>query len=192
MAKKYIVELTSTERDELLTLIGAGESSARKVKRANILLLSNAGKKDEEIAEALHTSVSTIERTRRRSVLEGLKASLNERPRPGGRCKLDAKGEVVLETLAKSEPPDGRKRWTMQLLADRLVELKVVDAISDETVRKQLKKTIEAQDREEVVYSNGWGRIRLANGRCAGFVCRARRPPPTKSLFRRNALSNAG
>jgi hypothetical protein len=72
--------------------------------------------------------------------LEGLTASLNERPRPGARCKLDAKAEAVLETLAKSKPPDGRKRWTMQLLADRLVELKVVDSISDETVRQQLKK----------------------------------------------------
>jgi transposase len=140
MAKKYIVELTSSERDELLTLIRAGESSARKVKRANILLLSDKGMKDKEIAEALHTSVSTIERTRRRYVMEGLIASLNERPRPGARCKLDAKGEAVLETLAKSKPPDGRKRWTMQLLADRLVELKVVDSISDEAVRQQLKK----------------------------------------------------
>jgi len=102
MAKKYIVDLTSSEQDELLALIGAGESSARKVKRANMLLLSNEGKKDEEIAEALHTSVSTIERTRRRFVLEGLRASLNERPRPGARCKLDAKAEAVLETLAKS------------------------------------------------------------------------------------------
>ena len=140
MAKKYIVELTSSERDELLTLIRAGESSARKVKRANILLLSDKGMKDKEIAAALHTSVSTIERTRRRCVMEGLIASLNERLRPGARCKLDAKGEAVLETIAKSKPPDGRKRWTMQLLADRLVELKVVDSISDEAVRQQLKK----------------------------------------------------
>jgi len=184
--------LTSTERDELLTLIGAGESSARKVKRANILLLSDEGKKDEEIAEALHTSVSTIERTRKRCVMEGLTASLKERPRPGARCKLDAKGEAVLETLAKSKPPDGRKRWTMQLLADRLVELKVVDTISDETVRIQLKKAFKAQDREEMVYSNGRSRIRLADGRCPGFVCRARRSQTPTCLFRRNALSDGG
>lgn len=142
MVKRYIVELTSSERDELLALIGAGESSARKLKRANILLLANEDKKDEEIAKVLHTSVSTIERTRKRYVLEGLTASLNERPRPGARCKLDAKGEAILETLAKSKPPDGRKRWTMQLLADRLVELKVLDEISDETVRKHLKKSV--------------------------------------------------
>lgn len=142
MVKRYIVELTCSERDKLLTLIAAGESSARKLKRANMLLLADEGKKDEEIAEALHTSVSSIERTRRRCVLEGLIASLTERPRPGARCKLDAKGKVILETLAQSEPPDGRKRWSMQLLADRLVELKVVDEISDETVRKHLKKSV--------------------------------------------------
>jgi len=142
MVKRYVVELTSSERDELLALIAAGESSARKLKRANMLLLADEGKKDEEIAEVLHTSVSSIERTRKRCVLEGLTASLNERPRPGARCKLDAKGKVILETLAQSEPPDGRKRWSMQLLADRLVELKVVDEISDETVRKHLKKSV--------------------------------------------------
>jgi transposase len=142
MVKRYVVELTSSERKELLTLIAAGESSARKLKRANMLLLAGEGKKDEEIAKALHTSVSSIERTRKRFVLEGLTASLNERPRPGARCKLDAKGKVILETLAQSEPPDGRKRWSMQLLADRLVELKVVDEISDETVRKHLKKSV--------------------------------------------------
>jgi hypothetical protein len=108
MAQRYIVELTSSERQALLALINAGASSARKVKRANILLLSDEGKKDEEVAGALHTSVSAIERTRRRCVLEGLTASLNERPRPGARCKLDAKGKA-LQTLAQSKPPDGRE-----------------------------------------------------------------------------------
>ena len=142
MVKRYVVELTCSERDELLALIAAGESSARKLKRANMLLLADEGKKDEEIAEVLHTSVSSIERTRKRCVLEGLRASLKERPRPRARCKLDAKGKVILETLAQSEPPDGRKRWSMQLLADRLVKLKVVDEISDETVRKHLKKSV--------------------------------------------------
>lgn len=138
--KRYIVELNETERDELLAITQTGSRSARKVKRAHILLLSSEGKKDEEIAEVLHTSVATIERTRKRCVLEGVKASLKDRPRPGARCKLDAKGTATLEMLAKSKPPDGRKRWTMQLIADRLVELKVVESISDETVRVQLKK----------------------------------------------------
>jgi transposase len=88
----------------------------------------------------LKTGLRTVERTRRRFVLEGLHPALNEKPRPGARTKLDAKGEAVLEMLAKSKPPEGKKRWTLQLLADRLVELQVVEEISDETVRSIVKK----------------------------------------------------
>lgn len=142
MVKKYIVNLDVTEREVLLEMISQGKVSARKVKRANILLLADDGKKDEGIAAALHTSLSTVERTRRRCVFEGLEAALKERPRPGAKCKLDAKGEAILETLAQSKPPEKRKNWTMQMLADRLIELNVVDTISDETVRKHLKKSV--------------------------------------------------
>lgn len=141
MAKKYIVELTEEERKHLLEITRKGKTSARKIKRANILLMSDKGETDESIGEALTVGKSTVERTRKRFVMEGFTASLNERKRPGARCKLDEKGEAVLETLAKSEPPDGHKRWTMQMLADRLVELKVVDSISDETVRQRIKKS---------------------------------------------------
>lgn len=141
MAKKYIVDLTAAERAELLALTKSGEISARKLKRAQMLLLADEGKIDAEIAAVLKVGLRTVERTRQRFVLEGLQASLNEKPRPGARAKLDAKGEAVLETLAKSKPPDGRKRWTLQLLTDQLVELKVVESISDETVRKVVKKT---------------------------------------------------
>ena len=141
MVKKYIVELTTEEREQLLELTRKGKSSARKVKRAQILLLADEGKTDEAIVEALHVGVATVERIRKRLVLEGLPVALNDRPRPGARCKLDAKAEAVLETLAQSKPPQGRKKWTMQLLADRLVELKVVDTISGETVRRTVKKS---------------------------------------------------
>jgi len=89
----------------------------------------------------LHTSISTVQRTRQRFVEGGLECALNERPRLGSEKKLDEKGEAVLVALALSEPPAGRKRWTLQLLADRLVELKIVDDISYETVRRRLKKT---------------------------------------------------
>jgi transposase len=133
--------LTKEEREELLELTRKGKSSARKVKRAHILLLANEGKTDKAIEEALHVGVATVERIRKRLVLEGLPAALNDRPRPGSGCKLDAKGEAILEMLAQSKPPEGRKRWTMQLLADRLVELKVVDSISGETVRRMVKKS---------------------------------------------------
>jgi transposase len=141
MTKKYIVELSSEERVQLLELTRRGKPSARKVKRAQILLLADEGKSDEDISKALHVGFSTVERTRKRLVLEGFPAALNERSRPAGRRKLGAKAEAVLETLAQSKPPDGRKRWTMQLLADRLIELKVVDSISDEAVRKLVKKS---------------------------------------------------
>lgn len=143
MAKIYHVDLTDEERTYLLEFIKSGERSARKITRARILLLADESKKDRDIVESLHTSVPTVQRTRKRFVEGGLDGALNERPRPGGRIrkKLDEKGVAILVTLARSEPPEGRKRWTMQLLADRLVELKVVDHISDETVRTELKKS---------------------------------------------------
>ncbi len=141
MAKLYIIDLTAAEREQLLALTSQGQTAARKLKRAQILLLADEGRKDETIAEVLHVGRATVERIRKRFVLEGLNAAINERPRPGGQRKLGPKGEAVLAQLAKSEPPEGRTRWTMELLAKRLVELKVVESISDETVRKVLKKS---------------------------------------------------
>ncbi len=143
MPKKiYIVELMKEERTSLLDLIKSGEHAARKLNRARILLLANEGETDEKIAQVLHTSVPTVQRTRQRFVEGNLERALNERPRLGSLLlkKLNEKGEAVLETLARSEPPEGRKRWTLQLLADRLVILKIVDSISRETVRLELKK----------------------------------------------------
>jgi transposase len=141
MAKKYIVDLSSEEREQLLELTRKGRPSARKVKRANILLLSDAGRTDAGIVEALHTSHSTVERTRRKLVEGGLDFALNERQRPGRKPILDAKAEAVLATLAQSEPPEGHKRWSLRLLTSRLLELDVVETVSRETVRQALKKT---------------------------------------------------
>ena len=141
MPKKiYIVDLTEEERTYLLDFIKSGTKSARKLNRARILLLADEEKTDAEIAEGLHTGPATVQRIRRRFVEGNLERALNEDPRPGGQRKLDEKAEAVLETLAHSKPPDGRKRWTLQLLADRLVALQVVDSISHETVRKEVKK----------------------------------------------------
>jgi transposase len=139
--KIYVVDLAEEEGAELLELIGKGSPSARKVNRAHILLLADKGNTDKEIAEVLHTSIPTVQRTRQRFVEGNLERALNEDPRPGASKKLDEKGEAVLEMLARSRPPAGQKKWTLQLLADRLVELKVVDAISGETVRQELKKS---------------------------------------------------
>jgi transposase len=138
--KKYIVDLTDDERDTLLGLVKSGETKARKLNRAHILLLAGEGRSDPEIARALHTSESTVQRTRRKFVEGNLKFALNERRRPGAKPKLNDKDEALLIALSKSTPPEGRANWTMQLLADRLVELGEVESISDETVRRMLKK----------------------------------------------------
>ncbi len=142
MKKVYVVDLTPEERDELLALLKGGEARVRKTNRARILLLlADEGRTDQEVvAEALLTSVSTVERTRKRFVEGGLGRALEEAPRPGGERKLDGRQEAHLVALACSDPPEGRQRWTMQLLADRLVEAGGVEGISDETVRRTLKR----------------------------------------------------
>jgi transposase len=139
MAKRYRVTLTDPERTHLLTLIKKGTVSARKLSRAHTLLQADAGATDEAIATALHLGMATVERIRKRFVEEGLEAALAERARPGGRRKLDGKQEAFLIALACSPPPEGRQCWTMQILADKLVALRMVEAISDETVRRTLK-----------------------------------------------------
>ena len=140
MAKKYIIDLTEVERETLIELTRKGKPGARKVKRANILLLANQGKNDEEIVALLHTSPSTVMRTRRKFVESGLTFALNERSRAGRLPKIDDKVETILTTLAQSRPPAGRKRWTLQLLADRLVTLTHLESLSYESVRLVLKK----------------------------------------------------
>ena len=138
--KVYVVELIAAERQELATLIHAGTTRARMVNRAQILLHADEGKQDQEIAAALHTSESTVWRIRKRFVEDGLHGALHEVVRPGGVRKLDGAQEAHLVALACSVPPQGRGEWTMQLLADRLVTLGIVEAISDETVRRTLKR----------------------------------------------------
>lgn len=141
-AKKYIVTLTKEERKELVELTGAGEISARKMKRALILLRADDGWKDREIMAGLNTSRPTVERIRKRYVEGGLDRALNEDPRPGARKKLDGRAEAHIIALACSEegPEDG-DHWTLRAIADELVELGLVDSISYEAVRQVLKKT---------------------------------------------------
>ena len=140
MAKRYIVDLTKDEKEQLIELIGKGRPGARKIKRANMLLLANAGKTDLEIAMTLQTSVPTVLRTRRKFVNGGPDLALNERSRAGRFPKIDDKVETILTTIAQSQPPEGRKRWTVQLITDRLVALSHLESLSDETVRLGLKK----------------------------------------------------
>jgi len=141
MAKRYRVTLTDEERDRLHDLTRKGTASVRMVRRAQTLLLAAEDRIDEEIAKALHIGVSTVERTRRRFVEEGLEASLREHSRPGARPKLGPKQQAYVVALACTKPPEGRERWTMQLLADRIVELQIVPDITDEAIRLLLKRT---------------------------------------------------
>jgi hypothetical protein len=146
--KRYIVTLTAEERRDLHDLIAAGKAAARKLAHARILLKADAADggpawPDHRIADALEVSTATVERVRQRFVEQGLDAALDrkQRERPPREIKLDGRAEARLIALACSPPPLGRAVWTMQLLADKLVELEVVDSISDETVRLALKKT---------------------------------------------------
>jgi transposase len=141
MRKRYVVDLTGEQRAGLLALLRKGAAPARKLTRARILLLAHEGGTDQAIAAALHVHPATVERARRRFVEGSIERALQDKPRPGGRPKLDGKQEAFLIALACSQAPEGRSRWTMRLLAERLVELDMVQAISDETVRRTLKKT---------------------------------------------------
>jgi transposase len=141
MAKRYRVTLTDKERDRLRELSRKRTASVRMVRRAQALLLAADEQTDEVIAGQLRMSVTTLERLRRRFVEEGLEASLRERPRPGARPKLGPQEQAMVVALACTKPPEGRHRWTMQLLADRVVELVLVPDISDEAIRRLLKRT---------------------------------------------------
>jgi transposase len=148
MAKRYLVTLTAEEREWLTGLVSAGRRSALAITRARILLKSDQAPggpawPDERIAEALDCGLRTVERVRQRFVERGPEQALGRKPqdRPSRERKFDGAAEARLIALACSQPPEGRTRWTLRLLADRLVELEVFDSVSDEAVRRVLKKT---------------------------------------------------
>ena len=144
MNTKYHVHLTQENRQELEALIHSGESSARTQTRARILLLTDESQKKKkgtkEIASALLCSMPTIIAVRKKFVAGGLENALYDKARPGAKPKITGEIEAQLTMLACSAPPEGRVRWTLQLLADKLVELKLLDRISDVAVMKRLKK----------------------------------------------------
>lgn len=147
MRKRYIVTLTEEERVRLWGLISSGKGSARKLTHARILLKADGseagpGWNDTAISQALEVGTATVERVRKRFVEEGLEAALVRRkPRREYQRKLDGDGEAHLVALACSEPPAGRARWTLRLLAQRMVALEYVEELSKDTVRRVLKKT---------------------------------------------------
>jgi len=140
--KRFIVDLSMSEREELLALTSKGTVRARKMKRAQILLKAADGWTDAAILKALNVSRPCVERLRKRFVVGGLQRALNDDPRPGQKRKLDGKQEARLIAEACSTPPAGHARWTLRLLADRVVSLGFTGKISHETVRQVLKKTI--------------------------------------------------
>jgi transposase len=138
MNLRYRVELSQAERDELKALLSGGRHAVRKVKRAQILLAADAGASDEEIATSIGVGGSTVYRTKRRFVLGNLELALREEPRPGAERKLSGKEEALLVATTCSSPPEGRARWTLDLLAGAMVRLTEHESISRDTVRRRL------------------------------------------------------
>lgn len=148
MKKKYLVTLTAAEREQLNAMITAGTASAKKLAHARVLLKADQGENgpawvDEVIAEAVEVSTDTVARVRQRFVEQGLEAALvrKKQDRPSRERVLDGSAEARLLAVACSDPPDGRAAWTLTMLADKLVELEVVESVSRESVRRVLKKT---------------------------------------------------
>ena len=146
MNKKYIVRLPREERESLEELVNKGKSAAYRIKHANILLavdVDGPGWSDQQTASAYHCHLNTVKNVRQRFVEQGLDAALHRKRQewPSRQRILDGEKEARLIALACSEAPEGRTRWTLQLLADKLVELNIVESVSDQTVRRTLKKT---------------------------------------------------
>ncbi len=146
MLKKYIVDLSDAEREALLKLVTTGKHAAYKINHARILLKADVNQpdgswSDPAIAKAIDISIPTIERVRKRFVCEGLEAALGRQHSGGHPKRLDGESEAHLLAIACSKPPEGRGKWTLRLLADKMVELGYIEKISHETVRKTLKKT---------------------------------------------------
>src|SRR4029077_11957452 len=137
---RYHVELSEAERCELTALVGSGKHYARKIKRAQILLAADSGLSDEDIAAAVAVGGSTVYRTKRRFVKGNLEAALNEEPRAGADRKLTSNEEALLIATACSSPPEGRARWTLELLAGEMVKLTEHSELSRETVRRRLQE----------------------------------------------------
>jgi transposase len=146
MEKKYIVDLTSKERKYLQHLVNKGKVAGYKIRHAQMLLKADQGRHgpawpDEQIAEVFGTHEATVRRLRERFVEEGLDEALQRKKRQNYTRKLDGDAEAHLIAIACSQPPKGRNRWTLRLLADRVVELSVVDSVSHMTISRTLKKT---------------------------------------------------
>jgi transposase len=147
MEKVHVVSLTPRQRQHLLKVVGVGRNRASVIRRAHILLKSDEGKTDKEIAELLYINEETVRRTRQRFCQTELKDALQDKPRPAKEKRLSGKAEGYLIALSCSDPPEGAACWTMELLAQQLVKDGIVPSISAETVRLALKKTASSRGR---------------------------------------------
>lgn len=172
MGKHIHLRLSPDQRQELEGLIRAGHAPARTLNRARILLLTDWNheprRTDQEIASALLCSASTVRAVRRRCHQEGLQAALYDKPRPGAVPKVTGEVEAQLVMLACSTPPEGHGRWTLRLLADKMVELGYIDTISHVTVGEHLKKRTTTLESKGLVHRPALGAVRGQNGGCAG------------------------
>jgi transposase len=159
MKKRYVVKLTPEEREQLEHIVNRGREAAYRRRHAQVLLWVDEGEQgpklyDKEAAERTGFTRRTVEQIRERCVIEGLTAALARKPRRDrGKRKLDGEAEARLLSIACSHPSTGRARWTLQLLADQLVTLNIVDTLSHESVRQVLKKRHQTLAKADVVYS---------------------------------------
>lgn len=149
MTTRYVINLSDEERAGLELMVSRKRLSKLKAQRIQVLLRADEGMTDSEVADAVGVGTATVERIRKRAVLEGIEAALDRKKQEGvSRApKLDGRGEAHLIQLACSDPPEGFSRWTLTLLADKLIELKVVDTVSRTTVHRRLKKTTSSPGR---------------------------------------------
>jgi transposase len=169
MRKPILVKLSADERTLLEKLIRAGSAPARTIARARILLLvdrsQGESRSDEDVAEAVMVHERTVYNIRRRYASSGLNAAIHEKPRPGAVPKITGEIEAQLVVLACSDPPEGHDRWTLQMFADKLVELELVESISPVAVYRRLKKPSQALASKLLVHRQTRRQVRLQNGR---------------------------
>src|ERR1700738_3350479 len=167
-------------------MLSKGKRAARKLKRAQILLAADAGCSDEEIARTVAVGGSTVYRTKRRFVEGNLERALSEDPRPGAERKLTGKEEALLVATACANPPKGRARWTLELLADAMIKLTGHESLSGETVRRRLAENgIKPWRRDMWCIPPGRRRISCPHGRRARPLCRSARSQAAGGLLRR-------
>jgi transposase len=183
---RYRVELSEAERAELAAMLSGGKHAVRKLKRAQILLAADAGISDEAIASSVSVGGSTVYRTKRRFVEGNLDLALSEEARPGAARKLSGKETALLVATVCSSPPEGRKRWTLELLAGEIVQLTEHDGLSRETVRRRLAEDdLKPWLRKMWLHSKSGWHLRCPDGGCARPLCRRGRSHASCGLLRR-------